>query len=141
MPLEVGSVVEGKVISITKFGAFVQLPDGNTGLVHISEVADQYVTNVSDFLKENQVVKVKVILIDEKGKYSLSIKKAGAGKTNLGSIKAPPENIDWSENSENLSFEERLVKFKKDSEEKLSMLKKNFESKRGSGGYRKFVQY
>jgi len=141
MSLEVGSVVEGKVISITKFGAFIQLPDGNTGLVHISEVADQYVTNVSDFLKENQTVKVKVVSIDEKGKYSLSIKKAGVVKSSANSRKAPPEDYDWVAKNENLSFEERMSKFKKDSEEKLSVLKKSFESKRGSGGYRKSAQF
>lgn len=143
MPLEVGKVVEGKVMSITKFGAFVQLPDGSTGLVHISEVADQYVTNVSDFLKESQVVNVKVISIDEKGKYSLSIKKAETGKTNANANarKSPPQNIDLSANNDSLSFEDRLLRFKKDSEEKLSVLKKNFESKRGSGGYRKSAQF
>lgn len=149
MPLEVGRVVDGKVVSITKFGAFVQLSDGNTGLVHISEVADQYVINVSDFLKENQEVRVKVISVDEKGKCSLSIKKAVEGKaktkTNVNAStnfkKSPPENIDWNTNNDGLSFEERLLKFKKDSEEKLSVLKKNFESKRGSGGYRKSVQF
>ncbi len=139
MPFEVGSVVEGKVVSITKFGAFIQLPDGNTGLVHISEVAEQYVTNVSDYLKENQVVKVKVIAIDSKGKLSLSIKKVIEEKTNFP--KPPPENFEWSERNENMSFEDRLAKFKKDSEEKISTLKKSFESKRGSGGYRKSVQF
>jgi S1 RNA binding domain protein len=141
MPLDVGSVVEGKVVTITKFGAFVQLPDGNTGLVHISEVADHYVTNINDYLKENQVVKVKIISVDEKGKYSLSIKKAGTDRTNRSQLKSPPENIDWSQNSDNLSFEERMLKYKKESEEKMSVLKKNFESKRGSGGYRKSAQF
>lgn len=139
MPLEVGSVVEGKVVSITKFGAFIQLPDGNTGLVHISEVAEQYVTNVSDYLKENQIVKVKVIAIDSKGKLSLSIKKVAEEKTNFP--KPPPESFEWADRNDNLSFEERLAKFKKDSEEKISTLKKSFESKRGSGGYRKSIQF
>ena len=141
MPLEVGRVVEGKVSGITKFGAFVQLPDGSVGLVHISEVAGQYVTNVNDYLKENQVVKVKIITIDNKGKMSLSIKKALEDRENLPKQKHPPENFDWTTKTENLSFEERLSKFKKDSEEKLSVLKKNFESKRGGGGYRKSVQF
>ena len=139
MPLDVGSVVEGKVSSITKFGAFIQLPDGNTGLVHISEVAEKYVTNVSDYLKEKQVVKVKIIAVDSRGKLSLSIKKAM--QENTSGQKHPPENFDWNHKDDNLSFEERLSKFKKDSEEKIAVLKKSFESKRGSGGYRKFAQF
>lgn len=140
MPLEVGSVVEGKVSSITKFGAFIQLPDGNTGLVHISEVAEHYVSDIKDYLRENQTVKIKVISIDSKGKLSLSIKRVEGEKSRAPKPHAP-ENVDWSPKEDNLSFEERMSKFKKDSEEKLSVLKKNFESKRGSGGYRKFVQF
>ena len=64
MPLEVGTIVEGKVSGITAFGAFVQLPEGRTGLVHISEVAQEYVKDISAHLKENQIVKVKVVSID-----------------------------------------------------------------------------
>lgn len=76
MQVEVGSIVEGKVTGITKFGAFVEIPDGKTGMVHISEVASTYVNEISDYLKENQIVKVKIIGISEEGKISLSIKKA-----------------------------------------------------------------
>ena len=75
MAIEVGAVVEGKVVSIMPFGAFVSLPEDKTGLVHISEVALDYVDNVADHLSENQVVRVKVVGIDPKGKISLSIKK------------------------------------------------------------------
>lgn len=139
MSLEIGSVVEGKVSGITRFGAFIQLPDGNVGLVHISEVSENYVENVADYLKENQIVRVRVISVDKKGKLSLSIKKAVEERTNPS--KRPPEDIDWTPRNDNLSFEERLARFKKDSEEKLSVLKKNFESKRGGGGYRKSVQF
>ena len=76
MELQVGSILEGKVTSITKFGAFVSLPGGRSGLVHISEIAHSYVANVSDFLSEGQAVKVKVVSIDEAGRINLSIKKA-----------------------------------------------------------------
>ena len=69
MQLEVGSILEGKVTGITKFGAFVELPGGKVGMVHISEVAPT-------FVKENQVVKVKVLSISDDGKVSLSMKKA-----------------------------------------------------------------
>ena len=76
MPLEIGKVVDGTVTGITNFGAFIQLPDGSTGLCHISEIADEYVKNVKDYLKEQQVVKVKVIETNGSGKVSLSIRKA-----------------------------------------------------------------
>ena len=68
MSLEVGSIVEGVVSGITNFGAFISLPENKVGLVHISEVADVYVNDVKDFLKEQDKVKVKVLSIDEKGK-------------------------------------------------------------------------
>lgn len=77
MSIEVGSVVEGVVTGITNFGAFIELPEGKTGLVHISEVADVYVKDVHDFLSEQDKVKVKVLSIDEKGKIGLSIKQIG----------------------------------------------------------------
>ena len=76
MEFGVGSVLEGKVTGITKFGAFVSLPEGKSGLVHISEIAYTYVNDVKDHLQEGQEVKVKVIGIDENGRINLSIKKA-----------------------------------------------------------------
>ena len=76
MEFGVGSVLEGKVTGITKFGAFVSLPEGKSGLVHISEIAYSYVNDVKDHLKEGQEVKVRVIGIDENGRINLSIKKA-----------------------------------------------------------------
>lgn len=76
MALEVGSIVEGTVSGIAKFGAFVELPENKVGLVHISEVANEYVSDVAQYLKVKDTVKVKVISIDEKGKIALSIKQA-----------------------------------------------------------------
>ena len=76
MEFGVGSVVEGKVTGLTKFGAFVSLPEGKSGLVHISEIAYTYVNEVKDHLQEGQEVKVKVIGIDDAGRINLSIKKA-----------------------------------------------------------------
>ena len=67
MGFEVGSVLEGKVTGITKFGAFVSLPENRSGLVHISEIAYSYVNEVSEHLKEGQEVKVKVVAIDRFG--------------------------------------------------------------------------
>ena len=75
MELAVGNIVEGKVTGITKFGAFVELPGGKTGMVHISEVAPTYVNEIRDHVTENQVVKVKILNITEEGKISLSMMK------------------------------------------------------------------
>lgn len=74
--LEVGTILEGKVTGITKFGAFVALPGGKSGLVHISEVANAYVSDINDHLSMGQEVKVKVIALSPEGKINLSIKKA-----------------------------------------------------------------
>ena len=76
MELEVGAILDGKVTGITKFGAFVQLPGGASGLVHISEIANAYVSDVHDYITDGQTVKVKVIGINEAGKINLSIKQA-----------------------------------------------------------------
>ena len=72
----VGEILEGKVTGITKFGAFVSLPDGTSGLDHISEIANTFVNDVHDFVSEGQTVKVKIIGVNENGKINLSIKKA-----------------------------------------------------------------
>ena len=74
MELQVGSILEGKVTSITKFGAFVALDNGMSGLVHISEIANTFVNDVHDFLQEGQAVKV-LVLSTENGKVNLSIKR------------------------------------------------------------------
>ena len=75
MELTVGAIVEGKVKTITSFGAFIALPEGKTGMVHISEVANTYVSDIRQFLTEGQDVKVMVIAIDPAGKINLSIKR------------------------------------------------------------------
>jgi len=140
MLFEVGSIVEGKVAGITNFGAFIQLPEGKTGLVHISEIADEYVKDIKNHLEENQEVKVKVLSMDN-GKISLSIKKA-IERNEEPKTARPPADIDWNKGtSENMNFEDLLSKFMKDSDERMHDLKKNFESKRGSGSYRKSHQY
>ena len=74
MDLEIGSILTGKVTGITKFGAFVTVAPGKSGLVHISEISNTYVNDIRDHLTENQEVKVKVIGIDQNGRINLSIK-------------------------------------------------------------------
>ena len=87
MAVEVGNILEGKVTGITDFGAFIELPDGKSGMVHISEVAPVYVSKISEFLKEGQTVKVKVLSVNEEnGKISLSIKKASENIGNRNRI-------------------------------------------------------
>ena len=74
--IEVGAILEGTVSSIAKFGAFVNLPERRSGLVHISEIASEYVADVNDYLKVGQPVKVRILAITPEGKINLSIKQA-----------------------------------------------------------------
>lgn len=148
MQIEEGTILRGKVTGIAPFGAFVELEDGKTGLVHISEVSKEYVDDISKHLSQGQSVKVKVVGIDEKGKISLSIKRAventGEKKKkepkarNSGALKGAPEVFEFSEKKSmsELSFEDKLLKFKQDSEEKIQDLKRNTEGKR-NGGYKR----
>ncbi len=158
MAIEVGSVVEGVVTGITNFGAFVELPEGKVGLIHISEVADVYVKDVHDFLKEKDKVRVKVLTIDDRGKIGLSIKQLQESK---------PENVSGDSGQEHqqtsfrpsprpgyggrdfrksgrfgngntsASFEDKLSKFLKDSDERLTDLRRKTDSKRGGRGSRR----
>ncbi|WP_181351167.1 S1 domain-containing RNA-binding protein [Thalassobacillus sp. CUG 92003] len=128
MSIEVGSKLQGKVTGITNFGAFVELPDGQTGLVHISEVADNYVKDINEHLSQGDQVEVKVINVKE-GKIGLSIKKA---KENYGRRKTPNKPNNSRKSPE--SFEQKMNNFLKDSDERLASLKKHTESKRGGRG-------
>jgi S1 RNA binding domain protein len=138
MGYEIGSVLEGKVTGITKFGVFVSFPDGKSGMVHISEVASTFVKEIRDFVTENQMVKVKIVNITDDGKIALSMKKAQDMpprkeiKTNR-----PPMQLEWnSKGKDSLSFEDKLNKFKQDSDEKMLDLKHYMDGKRGSVGRR-----
>jgi len=147
MAIEVGTKVEGKVTGITHFGAFVDLQGGVTGLVHISEVADSYVKDIHEHLKVGDMVTVKVINVDQNGKIGLSIRQA---------VDKPPEQQQQSfqrgprgggdrggrpfkggGGGGRASFDDKLSRFLKDSEERISSLKKSTESKRGGRGGRR----
>jgi S1 RNA binding domain protein len=119
MSLEAGTILEGIVVKITHYGAFVELPDGKSGLVHISEIADTYVKDVRDYLKEQERVKVKVLGYNDKGKLDLSVKQALDPAERQARVRAKA------------SFDEKLAKFLKESEERLLDLKRNTEAKRG----------
>jgi len=152
MQFEVGSIVEGKVTGITKFGAFVDIGGGKTGMVHISEVAPTYVKEISDHLTDGQVVKVKILNILDDGKISLSIKKAMAPpperQGNRQSQTQPqynqkphfanrgPKNDPRRVDPSNMSFEDMLNKFKQSSDDRMSDLKKNNEGRRSRGSKR-----
>src|SRR5579875_2251701 len=126
MSLVVGSVVEGVVTGITNFGAFVELPSGQTGLVHISEVADAYVKDINEFLKKTDKVKVKILSVDPGGKkIGLSIRQAQEGASaRRGAGRGRGRPMPGS-------FEDKLKRFMKESEERLGDLKRNTEGKRG----------
>ena len=145
MEFGVGSIPEGKVTGITKFGAFVSLPEGKSGLVHISEIAYSYVNDVKDHLKEGQEVKVKVIGIDENGRINLSIKKAmdppprpaGQGRPggrpgghSGGGFRGKPAP------AEPTTFEDRLKQFMASSDSKLSELRQSERRSSRRGGRR-----
>ncbi len=152
MQLEVGSILGGKVTGIVAFGAFVELENGGTGLVHISEVASEFVDDVNKFLKVGQEVKVKVVSVDG-NKVGLSIKKAAddgkspkekrprekreSRKRTPYVFSGKPEEFEFKRSSDGeMSFEDRLLKFKQDSDERISDLKRNTEGKR-NGGYKR----
>ena len=151
MSIEVGSKLQGKVTGITNFGAFVELPEGSTGLVHISEVADNYVKDINDHLKVGDIVEVKVINVEKDGKIGLSIKKAKdrpEGQSGQSShSQRPPRQNRGNDRSKDFrskdnfrpkeNFETKMAKFLKDSEDRLSSLKRNTETKRGGRGGRR----
>ncbi|MBO9131312.1 S1 domain-containing RNA-binding protein [Bacillus sp. 165] len=150
MSIEVGSKVQGKVTGITNFGAFVELPEGLTGLVHISEVADNYVKDINDHLKVGDMVEVKVINVEKDGKIGLSIKKAkereGREKEQREQREQRPQRPQRQNRSSNFnrenrvpkeSFEQKMNRFLKDSEDRLASLKRQTESKRGGRGARR----
>ncbi len=128
--IEVGAIVEGVVTGITNFGAFVLLPGGKTGLVHISEVADAYVRDIKDFVKEQDKVMVKVLSYDGKQKVGLSIRQAvpGASRERKRPVGRRPMGTG------RLTFEDKLAHFMKDSEDRLTDLRRHTDAKRGGRG-------
>jgi len=141
MELEIGAVVEGKVTGITNFGAFVALPEGKSGLVHISEIANSYVNNISDHISVGQTVKVKILSAAD-GKINLSIKRASEINTSASvsnrtaadtrrkfsadsmpqqSSVAPPPNASYKNAAAaDQSFEDKLKRFMQESDSKIA---------------------
>ena len=161
MEPQVGSILEGKVTTITKFGAFVTLEGGRSGLVHISEIANTFVNDVHDFLQEGQTVKV-LVLSTENGKINLSIKKAlppqerpasrgprpgmNSGPRPAGGAPRPAQQQSrpaFAARQQPLppsgdqSFEDKLKQFLTSSEGKMADLNRSIDGKRGGGRRRK----
>lgn len=140
MELSVGAVLEGKVKTITKFGAFIQLPENRTGMVHISEITHTFVNDIREHLTEGQDVKVMVIGLDN-GKINLSIRRTQPAPQRPQSDR-PRQNFDRKPNSERpqtfaarpaekqpQSFDDMLKQFMADSDSKISGLKQYSDRK------------
>ncbi len=138
MQLITGEIIEGKVTGITKFGVFVGFEDGKSGMVHISEVANTYVSDINEILKIGDTVKAKILNIGEDGKISLSIKRAAEPKPKPLKERKPQSapkvdsSYTWTPRKQQpASFEEMMNQFKQSSDEKFSDLKrKNPDSAR-----------
>lgn len=149
MQLEVGAIMTGKVTGITKYGVFVDLGSGKSGMVHISEVASTYVKEIRDFVTDGQEIKVKVLGVSDEGKVSLSMKQAvptqeksaGAGegqyrqrRTGGGRSGSQPTFSDsrQTQTAEKTSFDDMLQRFMQTSDEKISDLRRNSGERRAS---------
>ncbi len=153
MELEIGAIQEGKVTGITKFGAFVLLTGGKSGLVHISEIANAYVNDVNDYLKVGDAVKVKILSVNEAGKINLSIKQAqpsaprpaytprpaqpaaNAPRPANTYRSAPPRGGEVAPPTGDTSFEDKLKQFMQQSDSKINDSK--IYADRRSGGRRR----
>ena len=156
MAIEVGNVFEGRVTGVKPFGAFVALPEGRVGMVHISEVSNEFVQDINTVLHDGDAVKVQVINIAPDGKIALSIKRTqpaperaprqphGERSGNGGDRRPAPRPKReekprvWQPKaparSDNLSFEDMMSRFKSQSEEKMADLDHETNNRRG-GGY------
>ncbi len=152
MQIEEGVIVSGKVTGLTDFGAFVELEGGKTGMIHISEVAPNYVKDIKEHLTIGQEVKAKVLTVSPEGKISLSIKKLNDRPVEREQRqpqqrpqrprqeRRPAPNVwngqksDAPASSEKPSLDDMIASFKKQSEEKQTALRR-VDSKRGSMGY------
>ena len=141
MELTVGAVLEGKIKSITNFGAFIALPDNQTGMVHISEVANTYVSDIRQHLTEGQDVKVMVIGVDG-NKINLSIKRLEARPQRPNTARSAPSRPSAPQTAAPKAptpppapktadqlFEEKLKAFMSESDSKISSLRADHRTK------------
>ena len=155
MELAVGTIISGKVTAITKFGAFVSLPGGKSGLVHISEVAAAFVSDVHGYLTEGQEVTVKILSVSPEGKINLSIKQAQPqqerpqparsarpqgsrpGPRSGGRSPRPAQAAVAMQPPAEPSFEDKLKQFLSSSEGKMADLNRSLDGRRGGGRRRR----
>ncbi|MGX7199489.1 S1 domain-containing RNA-binding protein [Enterococcus nangangensis] len=150
MAIEVGAKLPGKVSGITNFGAFIDLGEGKTGLVHISEVSNGFVKDIHDVLSVGDQVTVKVTSVGDDGKIGLSIRKADETQNQPSKPKrefAPRDRNRQSHNAapkksfaaphQKEDFDSLMSSFLKDSDDRLSSLRRNTEGKRGGRGGRR----
>jgi S1 RNA binding domain protein len=147
MSIDVGSILQGKVTGITNFGAFILLPEENSGLVHISEVSNEFIKDINDVLTVGDEVNVKVVSVAPDGKISLSIKQTQEVSNNAEVAKKKEfsksanfrsgNGHNRSVKKEEQGFDALISSFLKTSEERLSLLRRNTESKRGGRGGRR----
>lgn len=145
MSIDIGSTVEGTIVKLADYGAIVRLQGGKTGLIHISEIADTFVRDVKDYFKEQDRVIVRVLSVNNKGRYELSTKdieqpvletppareKEPPPERPAEVIDLGPDGLDFDQSSEDARFEEQLQRYIKDSQERLTDIKRNIECKRG----------
>jgi S1 RNA binding domain protein len=144
MDIDVGSTVEGTVVKLAEYGAIVRLKGGKTGLIHISEIADTFVRDVKDYFKEHDRVLVRVLSVNNKGRYELSTKQveqpvqepAPREKRKIERVPevinlGPDGHAEHSSATHVATFEDRLSRYMKDSQERIFDLKRNVEAKRG----------
>lgn len=147
MSIDIGSTVEGTVVKLAEYGAIVRLQGGKTGLIHISEIADTFVHDVREHFKEHDRVIVRVLSVNNKGRYELSTKnieqpeqepvvpreKPKPAEREREIIDLGPESVEHSSASPfHVGFEDRLQRYMKDSQDRLSDIKRNIECKRGN---------
>ena len=146
MSIEVGAKLQGKVSGITNFGAFIDLGDGKTGLVHISEISNGFVKDIHDVLTVGDEVTVKVTSVGDDGKVGLSIRKAQDQpqpekkpfkREFRDNNRSKPAPKGKPQNSGKQDFDSLMSSFLKDSDDRLSSIKRNTEGKRGGRGGRR----
>ncbi len=133
MAVELGALVEGTVEKLLNYGVIVTLPEGESGLIHISEIADEYVRDVSDYFREGDRVKVKVLASKAEGRYELSAKQAEPrtplGPANIASDRGTSRHHDSGAES----FEDKLSDFMKRSSQRLNELRRSRDNRRRKG--------
>ena len=146
MSIEVGAKLQGKVSGITNFGAFIDLGEGKTGLVHISEISNGFVKDIHDVLTVGDEVTVKVTSVGDDGKVGLSIRKAQDQpqpekkpfkREFRDNNRSKPAPKGKPQNSGKQDFDSLMSAFLKDSDDRLSSIKRNTEGKRGGRGGRR----